>query len=104
MIMSAVHPWLMRLREDIFKAKRVARPVPYHAWNMEWMVDEMPQHEIEIKGVWLHGIERKEVWLQKNGGGSPRPPRPIPPGLAALIAQRRASKNKSITQPDSAEI
>lgn len=31
MVMSVVHPWLMSLREDILKAKTVARRQIYYA-------------------------------------------------------------------------
>jgi hypothetical protein len=79
---TAVHPWLMSLREDIFKAKRVARPQPYHAWNMEWMVDKGLEHVIEVKGTWL------------RAHSPPVPPRPIPAATAAFMASIRASRNR----------
>ncbi|OIW23548.1 hypothetical protein CONLIGDRAFT_719174 [Coniochaeta ligniaria NRRL 30616] len=51
---SAVHPWLMSLRQDILKAKTVARPQPYPASGFEWMVDEGPKHKIEEKKNWIY--------------------------------------------------
>ncbi len=70
MMMSAVHPWLMSLRDNILKAKTVSRPQPYSASaSTEWMVDKVPEHKIEEKKSWIRG----------HGGG---PPRPMPASTA----------------------
>ncbi|PQE09087.1 domain containing protein [Rutstroemia sp. NJR-2017a BVV2] len=80
---TAVHPWLMSLREDIFKAKLVARPLPYIAWQEELMVGEGPEHEIQIKENWLedHGIRRPFTALQVASN-------------AAILARIRASRGR----------
>jgi hypothetical protein len=82
MIISAVHPWLMSLREDILKAKTVTRfqPNPASA-SMKWMVNGGPEHR----------IEEKESWIREHGGG---PPRPVPASTAAILARIRASRNR----------
>jgi hypothetical protein len=81
--MSAVHPWLMSLRDDIFQAKLVARPQPYFAWQEKWMVSEGPEHEIQIKEDWLQerGIHRPFTELQIASN-------------AAILARIRASRNR----------
>ena len=82
MIMSAVHPWLMSLREDILKAKTVARPQPYSALALtEWVVNKGPEHK----------IEEKESLIREHGGG---PPRTIPASTAAILNRIRASRNR----------
>lgn len=82
MIISAVHPWLMSLREDILKAKTVARPQPYSALALnEWMVKGGPEHK----------MEEKDSWIREHGGG---PPRTMPSSTAAIIDRIRASRNR----------
>ncbi|KFY36773.1 hypothetical protein V494_04982 [Pseudogymnoascus sp. VKM F-4513 (FW-928)] len=82
MIVSAVHPWLMSLREDILKAKTVARPQPYPALALnEWMVKGGPEHKMEEKDSWIRG----------HGGGLPRT---MPASTAAIIDRIRASRNR----------
>ncbi|OBT82859.1 hypothetical protein VE02_08560 [Pseudogymnoascus sp. 03VT05] len=79
---SAVHPWLMNLREDILKAKTVARPQPYNALApTEWMVKNGPELE----------IEEKEGWIWEHGGG---PPHTMPTSTAAIFNRIRASRNR----------
>lgn len=80
--MTAVHPWLMGFRPEIFLAKTVAQPQPYpRAAGMAWMVDEGPEHK----------IEEKQSWIQGHGGG---PTRPIPASTAAILERIRASRNR----------
>lgn len=77
-----MHPWLMRLRPEILLAKTVAQPQTYPgAAGMAWMVDEGPEHK----------VEEKQSWIQRHGGG---PPRPIPASTAAILARIRASRNR----------
>lgn len=82
MMMSAVHPWLMSFREDILKAKTVARPLPYSALvPTVWMVSKGPEHK----------IEEKEKWIRENGGG---PPHTMPASGIAILDRIRASRNR----------
>ena len=80
---AAVHPWLLSLRDDIFKAKAVARPQPYGAAaSFEWMVvfagaagfgsgaSRRPKH----------ALEEKREWVANHG-----PPRPMPDSIRAAI-------------------
>ncbi|PQE28395.1 domain containing protein [Rutstroemia sp. NJR-2017a BBW] len=80
---SAVHPWLMSLREDIVKAKLVARPQPYSAWEEELMVGEGPEHDIELKEEWLEGrgIRRPFTAIQAASN-------------ARILARIRASRGR----------
>ncbi|KAK1778529.1 hypothetical protein QBC45DRAFT_376655 [Copromyces sp. CBS 386.78] len=63
---SAVHPWLMSLRGDIFKAKIVSRQMPYYGDSPEkdtWMVD-LRLHcsnplEIDEKREWVRSHSRR---------------------------------------------
>lgn len=83
--MTAVHPWLLRLRPEILLAKTVAQPQPYPgSAGMAWMVDIGPKH----KNGPQHKVEEKQAWIQAHGGG---PPRPV---SAAMIARIRASRNR----------
>lgn len=80
--MTAVHPWLMGLRPEILLAKTVARPQPYPgSAGMAWMVDEGPEHK----------VEEKQSWIQRHGGGAPRP---VPSSTAAILARIRAVRGR----------
>jgi hypothetical protein len=82
MTMSAVHPWLMSLRDDILEAKTVARPQPYPVSDVfEWMVNQGPEHT----------IEEKKGWIREHGGG---PRLPMPASTAAMIERIRASRKR----------
>jgi hypothetical protein len=82
MIMSAVHPWIMSFREDILKAKTVARPQPYSALApTEWMVNQGPEHKIDLM----------KSWIREHGGGTPPT---IPASTAAILNRIRASRNR----------
>ncbi|KAK4207872.1 LysM domain-protein [Rhypophila decipiens] len=52
---SAVHTWLMSLRDDLLLSKTVARPVPYGRPEVfEWMVDRGMGHlRLEEKRDWV---------------------------------------------------
>ncbi|KAH8170111.1 hypothetical protein LIA77_10655 [Sarocladium implicatum] len=54
---SVVHPWLVGVREDILRAKKIARPSPHGGSvpDNEWMVSCLtgPDHEIMAKDAWL---------------------------------------------------
>ncbi|KAK3933468.1 hypothetical protein QBC46DRAFT_402156 [Diplogelasinospora grovesii] len=79
---SAVHPWLMSLREDILKAKMLSIYEPYSVVaSTEWMVDEGPEHMI---------MEKKR-WIQEHGGG---PPQVLSASALAIIDRIRASRNR----------
>lgn len=77
-----MHPWLMGLRHEILLAKTVAQPQPYPgAAEMAWMVDGGPEFK----------VEEKQSWVQRHGGG---PPRPVPASTAAILERIRASRNR----------
>ncbi|KAK3325051.1 hypothetical protein B0H66DRAFT_615498 [Apodospora peruviana] len=81
---SAVHPWLMGLRSDIFLRKNVARrPVAYpKPAEMEWMVDLAIGYGPSLQ------LEEKKEWIQRHGG--PRPP--VPASVLAAMERMRAQK------------
>jgi hypothetical protein len=65
MAVSAVHPWLMSLREDILKAKTTALGYP-RSMPTEFLVENGPDMMIEDKQHWIRRVR-----------GDP-PPIPIP--------------------------
>ncbi|KAH6658186.1 hypothetical protein BKA67DRAFT_689361 [Truncatella angustata] len=79
---SAVHPWLVSLRDDVLRAKTVARFQAYSvSARTEWMVDKGPDHK----------IEEKQSWIEKHRSG---PPRMIPGSTAAILNRIRANRNR----------
>ncbi|KAH7014558.1 uncharacterized protein B0I36DRAFT_338889 [Microdochium trichocladiopsis] len=51
---STVHPWLMSMRDDIWKAKKVERATAEpDAASLEWMVVYGPQHETMLKSWYV---------------------------------------------------
>ncbi|OBT65800.1 hypothetical protein VE03_03314 [Pseudogymnoascus sp. 23342-1-I1] len=82
---SAVHPWLMSLREDILKAMT----------NFLGYPPSLPTEFMVSKGPDMLWIEDKERWLQWNGG-SPKPPRfPIPPSFLNKLRRDRLAKQEA---------
>lgn len=67
MIVSAVHPWLMSLREDILKAMSLFLGYP-QSLPTEFMVTGGPDI------LW---IDDKEDWIRRIVGGPPRHPIPV---------------------------
>ena len=57
-VVSVVHPWLMSLREDILRAKRVALGYPV-TMPTEWMINSSPGSTM---------IEDKEKRMQQLRG------------------------------------
>ncbi|WPH03970.1 Hypothetical protein R9X50_00685300 [Acrodontium crateriforme] len=55
---SAVHPWLMSLRDDFLRYATVARPGYYvrSVHNTKWMIGEGPDHEIFTEETWRRSI------------------------------------------------
>jgi hypothetical protein len=55
MIVLAVHPWLMSLREDILQAKKVALWYP-SSLPIKFLVKNGPNMMIEDKEYWIRRI------------------------------------------------
>jgi len=66
MIVSAVHPWLMSLRENILKAKTIALGYP-RSLPAEFLVQNGPE---------MMRIEDKEYWIRRMRGDPPTHPMP----------------------------
>ncbi len=80
MMMPAVHPWLISLRDDILKAKTALLYDPA-SLPTDWMVGQGPNHM----------IREKKAWIQRHGGG---PPRVLSPSSAAILERIRASRKR----------
>lgn len=80
--MVAVHPWLMGLNPEVLLAKTIVEHQQYaRSAEMAWMVEKGPEHR----------VEEKKSWIQRHGGG---PPRPIPASTAAILARIRADRGR----------
>ncbi|KAH8194090.1 hypothetical protein TruAng_011740 [Truncatella angustata] len=85
---KAVHPWLMSLRDDIVRAKSVARTGGFPS-RTRYMVTQGPRHVIEERGM----------WMDRHGAGRAQPPMPISAGLLAAIQAHREWRNRGFTVP-----
>jgi hypothetical protein len=78
MIVSAVHPWLMSLREDILKAKTIALGYPLSLPTEFMVMTNRPDRLM---------IEDKEGWIQRMGGGSK--PNTVPASILNRLRRDR---------------
>lgn len=85
---QVVHPWLMSLRDEIVRAKSVARTGGFPS-GTRYMVTQGPRHVIEERGM----------WIDRHGAGRAQPPMPMSAGLLAAMQARREWRNRGFTVP-----